>query len=58
MKTTDKAVTQLGGCVSLFWFGLGGLFLVGIAYVIARWTGVIILALIALVWYFTLRGSS
>ena len=58
MNATDKGVVQIGSCVSYFWFALGAAFAFGIAFVIAGWTGVIILALVVILWILTLRGSS
>jgi hypothetical protein len=57
MNAMDKGVVQLGSCLSYFWFGLGALIALGIAFVVAGWTGVVILALIIVVWLLTLRGS-
>jgi hypothetical protein len=58
VRTTDKAVIQIGSCLTYFWFGVGALIAFGIAFVIARWTGVIVLALVIAAWLLILRNPS
>ena len=55
MNTMDRMAVDAGSCIAKGFFLLAALISLGLGYLVARWTGVIIVAALLLLWYTSAR---
>jgi hypothetical protein len=55
MNTMDRVATDTGSCLAYAFFAVAALIAVGIGYLIAKWTGVVVVAALLFLWYLSTR---
>lgn len=55
MNTMDRMATGAGSCLAYGFFAIAALIALGIAYLVAKWVGVVVVAALLFLWYGSAR---
>lgn len=58
MNTMDRMATDAGSCLAQGFFALAALIALGIAYLIGKWIGVVIVLALLFLWYSSARSRA